>query len=138
MRALLLAFPLVFANFSLTGCASKDPTPHTYQIGESVPLGHLVYTVFERQWLPQTGAGFAAHIPQYRFYAIRIAAANNGSAVVILPSVFLVDDRALLFPKLNTATALRTLSVLNAPSFRPKPSAAIWSSTFRRSITNSG
>ncbi len=101
MRALLLAFPLAFATFSLTGCASKDPTPHTYQIGESVPLGHLVYTVFERQWLPQAGAGFTAQMPQYRLYAIRIAAANNGSAVVILPSAFLVDDQGVAIPEIE-------------------------------------
>jgi len=50
MRTLRL-IPAALA-ICLLSCSSveKAEAPHAYQMGERAPVGHLTYTVFERQW----------------------------------------------------------------------------------------
>jgi hypothetical protein len=62
-------------------------------MGTRVEIGHLIYTVFETEWLPQIGAGDTARIPKNRFFLIRLSAVNSGSEDLDVPNVSLVDDR---------------------------------------------
>ena len=84
---------------SLLSCSptESEAPPHTYQMGERVSLGHIIYTVFERQWHAQFGAGAAARVPQNRFYLLRIAVQNNGPSEAIIPILELTDDSSASF-----------------------------------------
>jgi hypothetical protein len=95
MRVSLLALPVALAVAGLSACSPSEeaePKPSTYQMGERVPLGHLIYTVFDRQWLPQVGNGVDARVPQNRFYQIRISVLNSGGVSSLIPTMALVDD----------------------------------------------
>jgi hypothetical protein len=79
---------------SLSSCtASKDNASKLYEPGSRVETGHLVYTVFETQWLPQLGAGDSARVPKNRFFLIRITAVNSGSEELYVPNLTLKDDQ---------------------------------------------
>jgi Domain of unknown function (DUF4352) len=94
---------------SLVSCTSsgKLDAPHVYQVGDSVALGHLVYTVLEKQWYPQFGSGPAARVPQNRFYAVRISVLNRGDGESIVPQTELVDDAGANYPEATDGEGLR-------------------------------
>jgi hypothetical protein len=78
----------------LNSCvSSRDTTVKVFDLGSRVEVGHLIYTVFETQWLPQIGAGDTARVPKNRFFLIRLSAVNSGSEELDVPNVTLVDDR---------------------------------------------
>jgi hypothetical protein len=85
----------------LLSCSSEEKTeaPHTYQLGERVPAGHMIYTVFERQWHTEFGSGPDARLPQNRFYLLRISVVNSGSSGAIIPKTELVDDSGVSYPE---------------------------------------
>jgi len=62
-------------------------------MGSRVEVGHLVYTVFETEWMPQIGAGDTARVPKNRFFLVRLSAVNSGSEQLDIPNVTLVDDK---------------------------------------------
>lgn len=64
-----------------------------FDMGSRVEVGHLIYTVFETQWLPQIGAGDTARVPKNRFFLIRLSAVNSGSEELLVPNVTLQDDQ---------------------------------------------
>jgi hypothetical protein len=104
MRASLFTPPLVLAVLTLGACSPSEDRElrlHTYQMGERVSIGHLIYTVFDRQWLPQIGVGVAARVPQNRFFLIRMNAVNSGGAAVIMPPVSLISDTGETFAEVE-------------------------------------
>ena len=56
-------------------------------MGEQIALGHIVYVVFETQWLTHIGEGADARMPQHRFFLVRLSAVNSGGADVIVPNL---------------------------------------------------
>jgi hypothetical protein len=95
MRVSLLAIPVALTLAGLSSCTPSEEAeskPSNYQMGERIPLGHLIYTVFDRQWLPQVGDGVDARVPQNRFYQVRISVLNSGGASSLIPTIALVDD----------------------------------------------
>ncbi|MGA3236100.1 MAG: hypothetical protein ABSG03_07355 [Bryobacteraceae bacterium] len=103
MRAHFLTLTLALTVLTVVACSPKeeDPPLRTYPMGERVLMGHLIYTVFERQWMPQIGTGLDARIPQNRFYLLRINVMNNGGADAIVPTMLLVDDAGATFPEIE-------------------------------------
>jgi hypothetical protein len=103
MRAHFFTLPLALTVFGLAACSPKEEEPamRTYQMGERVLMGHLIYTVFERQWMPQIGSGLDARIPQNRFYLLRISVLNSGGADAIVPTISLVDDAGASFAEIE-------------------------------------
>jgi hypothetical protein len=103
MRAHFLTLPLALTVFGLVACSPKEEEPalRTYPMGERVLMGHLIYTVFERQWMPQIGTGLDARVPQNRFYLLRISVLNSGGADAIVPTISLVDDAGATFPEIE-------------------------------------
>ena len=78
----------------LGSCApGKDKTVRVYDEGTKVELGHLIYTVFETQWLPQIGTGENARVPRNRFFLVRLSAVNSGSEEMDVPNLTLKDDQ---------------------------------------------
>src|SRR5215469_16104823 len=84
----------LLAAVLLTSCspASKSEAPRVYQMGDRVATGHLVYTVFGKQWQNQFGSGPDARVPQNRFYLVRISVLNNGPGDAMIPPTEIVDD----------------------------------------------
>jgi hypothetical protein len=72
-----------------------------FDMGSRVEAGHLVYTVFETQWLPQIGGGDTARVPKNRFFVIRLSAVNSGSEEMDVPNLTLVDDRGQTIDELQ-------------------------------------
>ena len=87
------ALAAVLAFLVLNSCGGKSTAIKTYDLGNRVEVGHLIYTVFETQWLPQIGAGDTARIPKNRFFLIRISAVNSGSEELLVPNATLLDDQ---------------------------------------------
>lgn len=92
MRVLSL-IPVALAIL-LSSCSTGDKTepPHVYQMGERARAGHLIYTLFERQWHTQFGTGIDARMPQNRFYQLRISVVNSAGSDLIIPNTELIDD----------------------------------------------
>ena len=86
---LLFAVPALFLN----SCGGSPKDTKVYEMGTRVEAGHLIYTVFETEWLPQIGAGDSARVPKNRFFLVRLSAINSGSEELDVPNVTLVDDR---------------------------------------------
>jgi hypothetical protein len=84
----------VAAVVFLNSCGgSKDAGVKVYELGGRVETGHLIYTVFETQWLPQIGGGDTARVPKHRFFLIRLSAVNSGSEDLLVPNLTLRDDQ---------------------------------------------
>jgi hypothetical protein len=84
---------VVSALLSLSACrVSQSNTAKVYDMGARVEAGHLIYTIFETEWLPQIGGGDTARVPKNRFFLIRLSAVNSGSEELDVPNMTLVDD----------------------------------------------
>ena len=88
---------LVASSCSFTG----PKMVQTYQMGDRVTLGHLVYTVYETQWLTQLGQGPNARIPQNRFFLVRMSISNTATGDTITPSMTLVDDTGQTYHEIS-------------------------------------
>jgi hypothetical protein len=87
----------------MTSCGEEQDFPvRTYRMGDKVTLGHLIYTVFETQWLTQIGEGVKARVPQHRFFLVRMSAVNGGSSETLIPNVFLQDDAGNSYTELSS------------------------------------
>lgn len=93
---------LVVAIIFLSGCSPAESTQvRTYALGEHVPVGRLVYTIFERKWVTQFGEGATARVPQHRFCVIRLSAVNSGGTDLIVPALTLQDDKGESYSELQ-------------------------------------
>src|SRR5471030_3468575 len=85
-RRAILLLAAAAAALSLAACAAETHSPvRTFNIGDRADMGHIVYTVFETQWLTQIGEGPEAKIPQNRFFLVRMNAANRQRTEILLP-----------------------------------------------------
>jgi len=100
---LLAAVVAAVAMLSSCGDGAERSFPvRTYALGERIALGHLVYVVFETQWLTQIGEGADARVPQHRFFLVRLSTVNSLGADVIVPNLVLEDDSGNTYPELSS------------------------------------
>ena len=85
----------------LTGCTPRAPKVLTYEMGQRVSVGHLVYTVFETQWLTRLGSGADVRIPEHRFFVVRLSAVNGGSEQMTIPNLTIEDDQGNSYDELS-------------------------------------
>jgi hypothetical protein len=98
----------VVAALLLSACSKRASESRTYSLGEKAELGHIIYTVYETQWLPQFGSGHTARIPQHRFFLVRMTAVNSSSADLIVPNVTIEDDKGSSYPELRDGEGVPT------------------------------
>lgn len=91
-------------SFCLVGCSrNKAPSLRTYQMGERVEVGRLIYTAVETEWLTQVGEPPQVKVPKDRFYLIRVSIANSGANDQVSPALSLLDDNDNSHPELTDA-----------------------------------
>jgi hypothetical protein len=100
--ALLLAVVAAATLLSSCGDSGERFPVRTYNMGERVSLGHIVYVVFETQWLTHMGEGADARVPQHRFFLVRMSAVNSYGSDVIVPNLMLEDDNGITYPELSS------------------------------------
>src|ERR1039458_4532027 len=91
----LMLLAVAAAASLLTSCGDsegKASPVRTYNMGEKVAVGHIVYTVFETQWLTHIGAGADARVPQNRFFLVRLSALNSLSNDIVVPNFTLRSE----------------------------------------------
>ena len=71
-------------------------------MGERASVGHIVYKVFETQWLTHIGQGAEARIPQHRFFLVRLSAVNSLGTDVTVPNFSVEDDNGNSYPELSS------------------------------------
>ena len=94
---------LVAASF-LTSCGDGGDKPfpvRTYTMGERIGLGHIMYQVFETQWMTHLGEGADTRVPENRFFLVRMSAVNSSGADVIIPNFTIEDDNGKSYPELS-------------------------------------
>ncbi len=83
----------VGAAFLMSACrGASHPPIRVFNLGEKAMVGHMVYTVFETQWLMQLPQQPTPRIPKNRYFLIRLSAVNGGGSEVILPDMTIEDD----------------------------------------------
>jgi Domain of unknown function (DUF4352) len=94
---------LSIGALGLSGCASApaEPPVSTYNLGEKIPVGQIIYTVFETQWMTHFGEGLDARVPQSRFFLVRLNAVNSGSSEATIPDFNIVDDNGNAYQELS-------------------------------------
>ena len=94
---------LLAAVLSFAACSDEAHYPvRTYNMGERVDLGHIVYIIFETQWLTHIGEGPDAKIPQNRFFLVRMSATNSKSTDLLVPTVSVEDDSGHSYTEMST------------------------------------
>src|SRR5437870_5028501 len=101
----LFLFGISFALISC-GDSEKSGPVRTYNLGERATVGHIVYSVFETQWLYQIGQAPDARIPTHRFFLVRLSAVNGGGGELTVPSLSVVDDNGNSYPELSDGTGV--------------------------------
>jgi hypothetical protein len=106
-KSLALVAALTAAIFS-TSCGSEEKSfpVRTYNMGERVQLGHIVYLVFETQWMTHIGEGADARIPQHRFFLVRLSAVNSYNGDVTVPAFSIQDDSGNVYNEVSDGTGV--------------------------------
>jgi hypothetical protein len=99
----VLLLAAAIAAFFPTACSlsEKSYPVRTYNLGERVDLGHIVYIAFETQWLTHIGEGPDARIPENRFFLVRMTATNSLGTDVMVPNFSVEDDNGKSYPELS-------------------------------------
>lgn len=103
MRHVTFMSAALCAAFLLSACGEKAGyKARTYPMGEKAQVGHLIYTVFETQWLTQIPQEPTPRVPQHRFFLVRLSVVNSGSADVTVPNMTIQDDRGKTYSELSS------------------------------------
>ncbi len=91
------------AAMMLAACSSSEASfpVRIHPMGERVELGHIIYTVFETQWMTHMGEGPLARVPQNRFFLVRMSAVNSGGGDVMIPNLTIQDDNGNAFTEMS-------------------------------------
>jgi hypothetical protein len=103
-----LSFAALIAALLLTSCGgdSKAYPVRTYNMGERIQLGHIVYQIFETQWMTHMGEGPDARVPQNRFFLVRMSAVNSAGNDLSVPTLTIQDDNGNTYTELSDGTGV--------------------------------
>ena len=94
---------LLFGAAALVGCHSpgQNSVIPVYGMGDRVPVGRVIYTVFDTRWMPQLDTGVLPRIPKNRFFLVRISVLNGGNREVAVPTLTVTDDKGQKYQELT-------------------------------------
>jgi hypothetical protein len=101
MRSAALVVSLFVA---LTSCGSEKI--HTYNMGDRVQAGPLVYAVEETHWYPTLGSDPNPRVPVNRFMVVRVNVMNNGATDSGIPTLTLIGDKGEMYNELTDGTGV--------------------------------
>src|SRR5689334_11911864 len=85
-----------------SGCVpARAPDVPPHRMGDRVPVGSLIYNVFDDQWKTELGEGSDVRIPKDRFFLIHLSVVNGGSGDFLVPTLTLVDDSGQSYTELS-------------------------------------
>src|ERR1035437_5349864 len=100
---LLLAVAAAASLLSSCGDSEEKASPvRTYSMGERATVGHVIYVVFETQWLTHIGTGADARVPEHRFFLVRLNAVNSLGSDILVPNFSIEDDSGNTYPELSS------------------------------------
>src|SRR5882724_4529685 len=106
---LYLRSVILLAALGLASCGDSEEKAYpvrTFNMGERITLGHVVYVVYETQWLTHLGDQPDARVPQNRFFLIRLSAVNASSSDITVPTFTVEDDNGNSFPELSDGASV--------------------------------
>jgi hypothetical protein len=103
-----LSLAAITAALLLASCGNEGKAypVRTYNMGERVQLGHIVYQVFETQWMTHLGEGTDARVPQQRFFLVRLSAVNGAGGEIAVPGFTVEDDSGKSYQEISDGTGV--------------------------------
>jgi len=104
----ILPLGLMAVILSAAGCSPSASKPRikTYNLGDRVQAGSLVFQVYEAKWQTQFGEGPTAKIPKNRFLVIRLNVVNSGATESMVPTLSLADDSGQTYVEMSDVEGL--------------------------------
>lgn len=104
-RAVLRALLCVLLTI-LAACSDDAARIRTFNMGERVQAGPLVYNAYDTHWYLTLGPPAAPRVPSNRFLVVRLSIANNGATDSSVPTLSLVDDSGQLIHEVSDGTGV--------------------------------
>jgi len=82
-------------------CAGRSGQPKLHQMGESVQLNNLIYTVQEVEWVTELATHSGSKVPRGRFAVIRVNVNNTSGQTISVPLLALESEGGDSFPELT-------------------------------------
>lgn len=79
------------AAFCLAGCAGKSASK-TYEMGEEIATGSLVYVVTQTTWNEQLDGEHGARVPAHKFLLVNVTVRNGGRETAGVPLLAIIDS----------------------------------------------
>ncbi len=84
----------------LSACGPAGSAIQTYNLGDRVEAGPLVYLAYDTHWYLSLGSPESPRIPANRFLVIRMSITNGGAVDSHVPTLTLIDDAGQSFNEL--------------------------------------
>ena len=91
MKVILKSITAVLFLSALGSCGKSIIDARTFQMGEKVQVGPLIYTVLAAEWKTEFGNGFDRRVAKDRFLVIHLTITNGGGGEAGAPLAQLVD-----------------------------------------------
>ena len=90
----------------VASCGKYNNITHTFQMGEKVTVGPLIYTVLSTDWKEEIGEGTDKMVPKNRFLVVHMSVTNSGGTEAGSPLTVLIDKAGKEYPELQEVKAL--------------------------------
>lgn len=97
-RAALLALSL--STLLLYGCGrGSDANERVVEMGTTVAVGTLSYTVIDLSWRDSLPSGGAPRMPQNKYLVLNVSVTNGGAGQASIPLLTIVNSDGTEFPE---------------------------------------
>ena len=103
---MLRTVPLLCAIAVVSGCGSSGSDIQTYNLGDRVQAGPLVYLAYDTHWYLSFGVAPNARIPVNRFLVVRMNITNGGAVDSHVPTLTLLDDSGQSYNELSDGSGV--------------------------------
>ncbi len=103
---MLRALALVCAACMLLACGPAGSQISTYNLGDRVQAGPLVYIAYDAHWFFSLGSSPNPRIPVNRFLVVRMNISNDGAVDSHIPTLTLLDDSGQSFNEMVEGTGV--------------------------------
>lgn len=101
---MLRAASLICVLFVLINCGPTGSDIQTYNLGDRVQAGPMVYIAYDTHWYLSLGSSTSPRIPVNRFLVVRMNITNGGAVDCHVPTLMLLDDAGQTVNELTEGT----------------------------------